>query len=395
MMIQPLRMAAVGCALVAAGSATAQPAARAVDLRGEWTQFLGAAVAGSGDKAPRYGGRVDGFATLHGERLGLWKGLTFELQGELLYGKSVNGIGSRLLLPVNASLSAPPVDDIEADLSFSFVQRIGRARLQVGKINLQESSAAIPLVSGGGKEGFQHVGLASPPALLAYPKIFGGILTAPAGRWVLSLGLWTPNDWTQRYTPEGIFGGGANAMFVATLPARIGGQSGLHSFSLLLTSRQARVGENFPDLRPPPGLEGAPQPEKGGAHVKYSVQQFFWRDPINPKRGFGFFGHVGVSTGTPDILDWSMTAGVAGSPPWDERPADRMGIGYFRFSMAPRVRNVLATRLPVDDEQGVELYYTAQLSPALRLTAHAQLIDPVVNAAPVAAYAGLRAKADF
>jgi hypothetical protein len=72
-----------------------------------------------------------------------------------------------------------------------------------------------------------------------------------------------------------------------------------------------------------------------------------------------------------------------------------MGIGYFRFSMAPRVRTALASRLPVDDEQGVELYYTAQVGPALRVTAHGQLIDPVVNAAQMAAYVGLRAKADF
>jgi porin len=388
-------LAGLACALLAAGAATAQQPGKPVNLRGEWTQFLGAAVAGSGDKAPRYGGRLDGFATINGEGIGLWKGLTIELQGELLYGKSTNGIGSRLLLPVNASLSMPQVEDLEADLSYSIVQRIGRARLQVGKINLQESSSAIPIVGGGGKDGFQHVGLASPPALLAYPKIFGAILTAPAGRMFLSLGLWTPDDWTQRYTPEGVFDRGTNAMFVATLPAKIGGQPGLHSLSLMLTSRQARVGENFPDLRPPPGLEGAPQPRKGGTHIKYAVQQYFWRDPTNPKRNFGFFGHIGVSNGTPDILDWSMTAGVAGAPPWDERPADRMGIGYFRFSMAQRVKEVLATRLPVDDEQGVELYYTAQLSPVWRLTAHGQLIDPVVNAAPVAAYVGLRAKADF
>jgi porin len=394
-MTSVMRLATIAVAALAALPARAGPASGPVDVRGEWTQFLGAAVAGAGDKAPRYGGRLDGFVTIRGENLGLWKGLSIELQGELLYGQSTNGIGSRLLLPVNASLSAPPVEDLEADLSFSIVQRIGRARVQVGKINLQESSSAIPIVGGGGKEGFQHVGLASPPALLAYPKIFGAILTAPAGRLILSLGVWTPDDWTQRFTPKGVFGGGTNAMFVATLPARIGGQQGLHSFSLLLTSRQARVGENFPDVRPPPGLEGAPQPGRGGTHIKYAVQQYFWRDPANPKRGFGFFGHIGVSNGTPDILDWSMTAGIAGSPPWNERPADQMGIGYFRFSMAPRVQEVLASRLPVGDEQGVEVYYTAQVSPALRLTAHGQLIDPVVNAAPMAAYVGLRAKADF
>jgi porin len=375
--------------------AAAQTAGQTVDLRGEWTQFFGAAVAGKGEKTPRYGGRLDGFATIDGNRLGLWKGLTIELQGEVLYGESTNGIGSGLLLPVNTALSMPRMDDVEADLSYSIVQRFGRTRIQIGKINLQESSAAIPIVSGGGKEGFQHVGLAAPPALLAYPKIYGAIITAPAGPLILSLGIWTPDDWTQRFTPEGVFDGGTNAMFVATLPARIGGQPGLHSLSVLLTSRQARIGENFPNVRPPPGLENARPPEKGGAHFKYAVQQYLWRDPTNPKRGFGLFGHIGISTGTPDILDWSMTAGVAGTPPWHQRPADRLGVGYFRFSMAPRVRDALAARLSVNDEQGVELYYTAQLNQQLALTVNGQLVDPVVTSAPMAAYLGVRAKADF
>ena len=389
-----LRVACL-CAAFISVPLAAQTPGKTVDLRGEWTQFVGAAVAGAGDKAPRYGGRLDGFAMVDGHRLGLWKGLTISLQGEILYGESTNGIGSRLLLPVNAALSMPRNDDVEADLSYSLIQRIGRTRIQIGKINLQEESAALPIVSGGGKEGFQHVGLASPPALLAYPKVYGAILTAPVGPVVFGLGLWTPDDWTQRYTPENAFERGANAMLVATLPAKIGGQLGLHSLSVLLTSRQARLGENFPDIRPPPGLEGARSPGKGGAHFKYSVQQYLWRDATNPKRGFGLFGHVGVSTGTPDILDWSMTAGVAGSPPWDSRPLDRMGLGYFRFSMAPRVKDALAQRLPVDDEQGVEVYYTAQLGRSWRLTAHGQLIDPVITNAPAAAYIGLRTKADF
>lgn len=370
-------------------------AGETVKLRGEWTQFLSAAVAGRGDGTPRYGARVDGFLTIDGEQLGLWKGLSFQLHGEFVYGRNTNRVGSFLLLPVNTALSFPKSNAEAADLSYSIVQRIGKARIQAGKINLLEQSSAIPIVGGGGKDGFQHIGLASPPALLASPKVYGAILTAPAGPLILGLGLWTPDDWTQRYTPEGLFENGMNAMLVATLPTKIGGQQGFHTLSVFLTSRKSRVGESFPDLRPPPGLEGVPSPAAGGTHVKYSVQQFLWRDPANPKRNLGFFGHVGLSQGTPDILDWSMTAGIAGSSPIAARPLDKFGIGYFRFSMTPRVEAALQTLLPVNDEQGGEVYYTAQLGQHLRLTANAQLVNPVVRNAPTAAYLGLRAKVDF
>lgn len=125
------------------------------------------------------------------------------------------------------------------------------------------------------------------------------------------------------------------------------------------------------------------------------MQQFLWRDPVNPKRGVGLFGHIGLSSGTPDILDWSMTAGLAGSVPWAARPADRFGIGYFHFALAERLQTGLQPLLPVHQEQGVEVFYTAQIGPHVRLTAHSQLVDPVVRNVAKAAYVGLRAKADF
>jgi porin len=370
-------------------------ASETVAVRGEWTQFLGAAVAGQGDEAPRYGGRLDGLVTVDAEQLGLWKGLSFHFHGEFVYGRNTNRVGSRLLLPVNTALSFPKSNEEAADLSYSVIQRIGKLRVEGGKINLLEASSRVPIVGGGGKDGFQHIGLASPPALLASPKIYGAIASVPAGPLLLSGGLWTPDDWTSRYTPEGLFEDGVNVMLVATLPIRSARRPGWHSLSFFTTSRKAALGENFPDLRPPPGLEGARPPGRGGSHLKYTVQQFLWRDPTNPGRGWGLFGHVGLSTGTPEILDWSMTAGVAGSVPWDARPLDRFGIGYFRFSLARRVEEGVAPIVPVGDEQGAEAYYTVQLGPVWRLTASGQLIDPVVQRAPVAGYLGLRLKADF
>jgi porin len=363
--------------------------------RAEWTQFLTVPVAGDGDRTFRYGGRIDGFAVIDGDRLGLWQGLSFQLHGEFVYGQNTNRVGTRLLLPVNAALSFPRSNDEAFDLSYSVVQRIGKVRIQAGKINLLEASSAIPIIGGGGKEGFQHIGIASPPALLASPKIYGALVTAPAGPLLLTVGVWTPDDWTERYLPSGAFEDGVNAMFVALLPARIAGAKGLHSISILVTSRKVLPGQDFPDIQPPPGIELLPPVPAGGTHIKYALQQFLWQDPADPRRGWGFFGHIGLSSGTPDILDWNMTAGLAGSVPIRSRPLDRFGIGYFRFSLTERVEAGLGQLLPVKDEQGVEIYYTAQLGRHIRLTANGQIIDPVVRDAGTAVYLGLRAKADF
>ena len=51
--------------------ATSPAAAQVANVRGEWTQFVGAAVAGTGDGAPRYGGRLDGYLLIDGKRSGL------------------------------------------------------------------------------------------------------------------------------------------------------------------------------------------------------------------------------------------------------------------------------------------------------------------------------------
>ena len=116
---------------------------------------------------------------------------------------------------------------------------------------------------------------------------------------------------------------------------------------------------------------------------------------MNPARGWGLFGHVGISRGTPGILDWTMTAGFAGSVPIASRPLDRFGIGYFRLSLTRRIIDGLAPVLPLRDEHGAELYYTLQVGRIARLTLDGQLIDPILARAPKVANLSLRAKVGF
>lgn len=133
-----MRSAAVSALAVVVAAPCQAQAGDILTLRGEWTQFFSAAVAGSGDDAPRYGGRIDGFAVVDGERAGLWTGVSFHLHGEFVYGKNTNRVGSFLLLPVNTALNFPQSNTGAADFSYSIVQTIGKARIQAGKINLLE-----------------------------------------------------------------------------------------------------------------------------------------------------------------------------------------------------------------------------------------------------------------
>lgn len=389
--LTPLTIVATLCFCPAYAQETPSP----LDLRADWTQFLGSAIAGDGKSEPRYGGRLDGYARIDGAAAGLWDGLTINVQAEYVYGDSTNRIGAQTLLPVNAALSIPVSNDEAFDLSVNIVQKLGKLRLQAGKINLFDASVNLPVVAGGGKEGFQHMALAAPPGLIASPKVLGAIASGPVGPFTFSLGIWTPESWVRRYVPKGAFEHGVNAMFVATLPARVGGRQGYHSATIYLTSRRVNGREEYPDIQPPPGSGLLLPRDPGGLHVRYALQQYLWQDPLDPKRGWGLFGHIGFSTGAPGILDWSGTFGIAGSPPIRSRPNDRFGIGYFRFSLAERVVDGMAPVLQLHDEQGAEIYYTAELARNFRLTANAQLIDPVIENAATAAYMGLRLKTSF
>lgn len=134
------------------------------------------------------------------------------------------------------------------------------------------------------------------------------------------------------------------------------------------------------------------RPKRGGWFVKYGAQQFLRQDAANPARGWGVFGHIGAWDANPTPMQWSATLGVGGSPPLASRPRDRFGIGCFRSSFSQALRDGLAPILRLDDEQGVEAFYTAEVVRRLRITGHVQLIDSAIRGVDRAVAIGLRTR---
>ena len=111
-------------------------------------------------------------------------------------------------------------------------------------------------------------------------------------------------------------------------------------------------------------------------------------------RGWGIFLLVGLAEKDINPVRWSMAGGVGGRGIWSSRPQDQFGIGYFYVDLDS---GAIATDIIglENSEQGIELYYEAEIVPWLHLTPDLQIVDPGLRASDTAVILGLRGNATF
>ena len=366
-----------------------------VAAAGSWTQFLGSVTDGSGDGDLKVGGKLNASLVFDGEALRLWRGCTINVGGEFVFGSSVNQSGAATLLPLNIAMMFPGSGQEDFDLALNFTQRFAGSSLTFGKINMLETVARTPLISGGGLEGFQHAALATPPSELTPPWIFGALWSRPLPGAVLSIGAWDVRSALNRTGLRSPFSDGIAGMTSVTIPVQAAGRRGFHGFTLMGTSKRGLNLEDIGDLLLPPESEQVLGQKRGGWHVKYFFQQFLWHDATNAARGWGAFGHIGTWDANPTPMQWSMTLGLGGSPPLVSRPADRFGIGYFRSSFSRTLRDGLQPILVLEDAQGLEAFYTVDVIRHLRVTGNVQWVTPAIRGVENVVAWGVRTHVGF
>ena len=115
--------------------------------------------------------------------------------------------------------------------------------------------------------------------------------------------------------------------------------------------------------------------------------------PEAPGKGWGVFGQVYLSNGDPTFLDRSAMFGMSGNPRF--RPRDRFGAAWFRYSLTNGLVDALSGRFALQDEEGVELFYTFGVTDRLQVTANMQVIDSAISARDAGVLAGMRVTARF
>lgn len=340
------------------------------------SQFVDVPVAGNADSIARYSGRADAYIDLGGSSFGLDDSWQLHIRPEITWGKTSNGaIG---LIPSNTSLFRPEGAE-DYDLSLSITKRWkSGASLTFGKINVLDISGMLPVVESDGHYGFQNLGLALPPTAIVPNTLTGVQLEVPTSKFIYRLWVYDPDSQYNRTGFETAFDSGVAFMAAAAYKARIGKMPGIYNFAVVGSTRKEFAKDILPRaLTPPPPPIGTFGDESNELALQLSAYQFLKLYPEAPGKGIGILARVQASTGDPTFLDYSGYFGISGNP--RGRPQDRFGIAYFHYSLTDELVDSIAFRLPIEDEDGVEAFYTVGLRKGFEFTLNAQVIDSAVE----------------
>jgi porin len=179
------------------------------------------------------------------------------------------------------------------------------------------------------------------------------------------------------------------------VPIRLLGNASIHRFRGVYSTQEGIDLMDIPQLKLPPEAARELGTRSGYWFFSYAFQYFLFQDETDASRGWGIFGQVGVSDGNPNPFAWSGFIGIGGNSPFSGRNHDRFGIAYFRYSLSNDLVDGLRPVIPLEDEQGIEAYYSYAVTPWLKITGNLQVIDPAFSDNNRSVFLGLRTQVIF
>jgi len=337
------------------------------------------------------GGRIDALLDLDTSRMGLWRGGGFHLHLELERGR-LPGFRGGALWPVNTGAVLPLGSEEEVVASsIYYSQRWGGTSLLLGKINVIDLLANDPFFGGWGIDRFMNLAFVAPPDGVVPPVIMGGILSQQIGEVSLSAMVFDPADQTNNYWVEDLFDSGASI----SLSAQWNGKAWNRPSNLGLTytfSTEKKV--DLEQILLPPALQdnsGVRNPNNLSLQFGHTL----FPSKVRPGKGIGLYGKVAGTSGNPNPISWSFVGGISGEGMFANRPYDSFGIGVYYYNWSKALEDTIDPLLPLDNEKGLEIYYSFAITPWFILTADLQIIDPARANFATETVVGLRGKVTF
>jgi porin len=349
---------------------------RGILIHGE-ASFVGGSVFDGGLDEDEEGlWKGDLIVKLDSDRMGFWEGGFASIRTEARGGNSVNP-DAGTLMPVNtvAAFPAARAEDDIVDLTEAVVTQFLTPNLAIVAGLMQTLDGdVLPGAQGRGNEHFLNLALVlNPLATTTVPYSTLGVALAvflsessfgsfaimdteeSSGRNKFDTddGTTLVADWILTHNLRGLPGGQRVAAIYADhdftkldqdlrnfLPNFGSIETKEHSWSVYYSGFQALGGQGF--------------------------------DEYKQYRGWGLGTRFGWSDGDPNPFEWFASLHLTGYGLTDARPQDRFGLGYFHLGLTDAN---LIDSLPIDDEQGAEVFYNFALTPALFLSADLQYVD--------------------
>ncbi len=362
-----------------------------ITLDASTTQFYQGVASGGLEQAFRYGGRNDYFFNVDGEKLGLWKGFFINLHGESRYGESANFF-TGALSPVNEALLVPAEKGyVPALTGVKFIQFLSEnMEVFAGKINLL-FDVRQPLTGATVLDGFLNTSLIFNTILartLPYSSFGAGFVYLRDRNPVFVLSAYDTNSTPTTSGFERFFNNGVLIFGILNLPTRFFGLPGHQGLKGTYSSGKYTNLSPSPYLDPLNGLDFASPPKAGSYALAYNFDQALYVSPDDPKRVWGVFGNLGIADDNPNPIQWYASAGISGASPIPIRKLDTFGVGYFHLGIGGLLKQSAQPFSPLGNEDGVELYYNARITPWFQVTPDLQVINPFEQQAKTALVLG-------
>ena len=140
-------------------------------------------------------------------------------------------------------------------------------------------------------------------------------------------------------------------------------------------------------------LSGSAIPKEHTAWtLTYHFNQVLYADVEDPKLNWTLNSDLGLTDGNPNPIRWFANVSLVGNSPIPGRENDSVGIGYYHLG----VSNLpILTIHGYGAEDGVELFYNAEVTPWFHVTPDLQILDPAQHHTEPALLVGIRARLSF
>ena len=373
--------------------------AHGITYNGSFTQFYQGVTSGGANETSRYAAKFDGYYNVDSEKLGLWKGGQLLLHAESNYGENVI-LDAAGMAPANVAMLIPRIDDypIYAISSLYYEQELAEGYAATfGRYSLLDFWGMLYPEFGKGLDGFMNASsiifLNVVPTLS--PVINGAGLIKAGDQGIEAALIVADRSNVATVTGlDDLFNNGATILGAGRIFTELGGLPGSH---LLLGTYNTGDFTEFETngLSFHPGV-GITFPKKTGSWLGgYVGQQTLWQDRCDKQRRVWFQTTMGWADKETSPYKWAGTFSIEAIGFNDRRQGDRMGIGYFYSDVSDDLINLVPATVGLQDLQGGELYYNAEITPWCHVTGDLQVIETEIDSQDTAVVLGLRAKVNL
>ena len=373
-----------------------------IQLNINLSQFYQGVADGGAERSFEYGGKLDYYLKVDGGKLGLWEGFSITTHAETRYGNDVNTIDGMFSFG-NFNMAFPKVgQDVTGLTSVKFTQLLfDHLLLVAGKVNTLDDFR-LNFTGKNGLERFMNSAMVANiinARTIPYSTYGAGFAVFAERGPEFTFLVRDPNDHATTADLDKLFANGVVLTSSIRVPVTPFGLSGTQVLGGNWSSRHyTSVDPSSWVEVPGQGLVAAE--ETGSWAVYYNFDQHLWINSANTNTWLGLFGMSGLSDGNPNPIRWNATIGLGAGGLIPGRDRDTLGLGFFHMGISDDFKQLLSgpsapPGLAQRDEQGVELYYNAAITPWCHLSADLQIVTPSTKALDTSVLVGGRLKIDF